>query len=83
MQFALDCSVAISWCMPDEENAAANAIRLLLQTQNQAIVPAIFWTEIVNVLLVSERRGRLSQKNAQEIFQLMQQLPIAIDPTQM
>ena len=82
MQFVLDCSVAISWCMPDEENAPANAIRLLLQAQNQAIVPAIFWTEIVNVLLVSERRGRLNRDNAQEILQLIQQLPIAIDPTQ-
>jgi predicted nucleic acid-binding protein len=67
--------------MPDEESAAANAIRLLLQAQNQAIVPAIFWTELVNVLLVAERRGRLSRENAQEILQLMQQLPIAIDPT--
>ena len=66
--------------MPDEENAAANAIRLLLQAQNQAIVPAIFWAELVNVLLVAERRGRLSRENAQEILQLMKQLPIAIDP---
>lgn len=82
MQFVLDCSVAISWCMPDEESAAANAVRLLLQAQNQAIVPAIFWTELANVLLVAERRGRLSRDNAQEILQLMQQLPIAIDPTQ-
>lgn len=65
--------------MPDEENAAANAIRLLLQAQHQAIVPAIFWTELVNVLLVAERRGRLSRDNAQEILQLMKQLPIASD----
>ncbi len=81
MQFVLDGSVTISWCMPDEENAAADAIRLLVQASNQAIVPAIFWTELVNVLLVAERRGCLSRENAQEILQLMQQLPIAIDPT--
>ena len=68
--------------MPDEENSASNAIRLLLQAQNQAIVPAIFWTELVNVLLVAERRGRLSGENAEEILQLIQQLPIAIEPTQ-
>ena len=81
MQFVLDCSVAISWCMPDEESATANMIQLLLQAQNQAIVPAIFWTELVNVLLIAERRGRLSTENAEAILQLMKQLPIAIEPT--
>lgn len=82
MQFVLDCSVAISWCMPDEENSTANVIRLLLRAQNQVIGPAIFWTELANVLLVAERRERLSRASAQEILQLMKQLPIAIDPTQ-
>jgi hypothetical protein len=26
MRFVLDCSVAISWCLPDESNAYADAI---------------------------------------------------------
>lgn len=30
MRFVLDCSVAISWCLPDESNAYADAVLILL-----------------------------------------------------
>lgn len=57
MQFVLDCSISISWCLVDEDNSYANQI-LERMTQNQAIVPQIWSLEMANTFLVAERRGR-------------------------
>jgi multiple sugar transport system substrate-binding protein len=56
MQFVLDCSVAISWCLVDENNPTANAI-LAIMPDAEAFVPGIWSLEIANVLLVAERRN--------------------------
>jgi predicted nucleic acid-binding protein len=55
MQFVLDCSVAISWCLVDENNDYANAI-LALMPDSEAFVPLIWSLEVANTLLVAERR---------------------------
>lgn len=59
MQFVLDCSVAISWCLVDENSDYANAI-LAMIPDAEAFVPGIWSLEIANVLLVAERRNRLN-----------------------
>lgn len=41
MQFVLDCSVAISWCLVDENNDYANSI-LAMMVDSEAFVPGIF-----------------------------------------
>lgn len=78
MRFVLDCSVAISWCLVDENNAYANAVWTLL-LENDAVVPSIWWLEIVNVLLVAERRGRMTQDNADEALARLRALTLIID----
>jgi hypothetical protein len=37
MRFVLDCSVAISWCMPDETNNEAEVILDLLARNSEAV----------------------------------------------
>ncbi len=61
-QFVLDCSVAISWCFADETNAEAEAILAGLAT-DRAVVPSIWFLEIANVLLVAERRQRITESD--------------------
>lgn len=81
MRFVLDCSVAISWCLTDETNAEAELLLTLLAQENcQAIVPSIFWIEIVNVLVVSERRGRITQTDTAEALEMLKSLSIIVDP---
>lgn len=66
-RLVLDCSVAISWCLPDETDEYAEAILDLLTSTDrpiEAIVPTIWSLEIANVFLVSERRQRISQQVA-------------------
>ncbi len=80
MRFVLDCSVAISWCLPDETNAYAAQLWLLLANNNEAIVPSIFWLEIVNVLIVAERRGRTTETQTREALEMLKSLNLIVDP---
>ena len=78
IQFVLDCSVAISWCLVDEDNDYANAV-LALMPNAEAFVPEIFTLEIANTLLVSERRNRMTPNQTASAINLIQSLPISID----
>jgi len=55
----LDCSVALSWILPGEQDADVAAV-LDLVADEGALVPQIWWLETANVLLMAERRGRIT-----------------------
>ena len=78
MQFVLDCSIAISWCLVDENNNYANAI-LAMMPDSEAYVPEIWSLEIANTLLVAERRQRMTQEQSQLAISLLQSLLIHVD----
>ncbi|BCL40246.1 type II toxin-antitoxin system VapC family toxin [Nostoc sp. MS1] len=78
MQFVLDCSVAISWCLVDENNDYANGI-LAMMPDAEAFVPGIWSLEIANVLLVAERRNRMTTEQSSEAIALLQSLLILVD----
>ena len=82
--FVIDTSVAMAWCFQDEATQATDAALDLLRTDH-AVVPAIWPLEVANVLLVAERRGRLSEAQASRFLELLAQLPINVDtsPTDM
>jgi len=74
----------MAWCFEDEATQATEAVLDLLRT-DQVVVPAIWPLEVANVLLVTERRGRLSEAQASRFLELLAQLPINVDtsPTDM
>jgi predicted nucleic acid-binding protein len=78
IEFVLDCSVAISWCLVDEDNDYANAV-LDLMPNAEAFVPEIWSLEIANTLLVAERRNRLTVVQSQAAISLLKSLLITID----
>ncbi|MDD1415656.1 type II toxin-antitoxin system VapC family toxin [Dolichospermum sp. ST_con] len=78
MQFVLDCSVAISWCLVDENNNYANAI-LAMMVDSEAFVPGIWSLEIANTLVVAERRNRITQDQSEQAITLLQSLLIQVD----
>jgi len=59
MSFVLDASVTVVWAMPDETDPAAE-YALDVTTRHGAYVPSIWWYEIRNILIVNERRGRIT-----------------------
>jgi predicted nucleic acid-binding protein len=78
MQFVLDCSVAISWCLVDENNDYANAI-LVMMPDWEAFVPGIWSLEVANTLLVAERRNRMTTEQSEIAIVLLQSLLIQVD----
>ncbi len=79
--FVIDNSVVMSWCFKDETNHYADAVldRLLEST---AFVPSIWPLEVVNVLLVAERRKRLKEADSVRFITLLSQLPIVVEHDQ-
>ena len=76
--FVLDCSVAVAWCFGDETNSYTEAALQDL-ADSGAVVPSIWPLEMANVLLVAERRKRISKAQSRRFFELLQTLPIAVD----
>ncbi len=73
--FVLDNSIVMAWCFEDEINALADAVLEQMETKI-AIVPAIWPLEVGNVLLVAERRGRLSEADSSRFLSMLADLPI-------
>lgn len=78
IHFVLDCSIAISWCLVDEDDDYANAV-LDLMPDATAFVPEIWSLEIANTLLVAERRNRMAVEQTQEAIDLLESLSISMD----
>jgi predicted nucleic acid-binding protein len=74
----VDASVAICWLMPDERHPVAAAAYARIST-DPVIVPALFWFELRNVLIVNERRGRLDPALTREMLLLLNRLPITVE----
>lgn len=76
--FVMDCSVTMAWCFKDEEDSYAEGVLRLLETA-EAVVPAIWALEVMNVLVIAERRGRLLPAESERFIGLLGLLPITID----
>ncbi len=76
--FVLDNSVTMSWCFPDENDPYARDVLKAMPT-SAAVVPTLWPLEVANVLLVGERRGRITQADVAAFVALLEGLPIRID----
>ena len=79
--FVIDNSVVMSWCFNDETNEYADAVLDCL-SRGTAIVPSIWPLEVVNVLLVAERKNRLNKADSIQFITLLSLLPIIVEHEQ-
>lgn len=77
MPFVLDASITMAWCFEDEISDGSEAILDRL-ARDRAVVPDIWRLEVCNVLLVAERRGRITEFQAGHFLALLDKLPIDI-----
>jgi predicted nucleic acid-binding protein len=78
MPFVVDASIVAAWALRDEGSSrAADALERL--RSEPALAPALLFFEVRNVLLVNERRGRLSEGQSTEFLRALSRLPIRID----
>jgi predicted nucleic acid-binding protein len=78
MAFVLDASVSACWAFADEDHAIADAAFSSLQTE-QAVVPALWWFEVRNILVVNERRGRIHERETDFFLRALALFRIRID----
>jgi predicted nucleic acid-binding protein len=74
----LDSSVALSWCFENESSDAA--YRLLDRIRAEpAAVPNLWHVEVANVLVLAERRRRITLAETAEFIALLESLQISVD----
>ncbi|MFN4090157.1 MAG: type II toxin-antitoxin system VapC family toxin [Alphaproteobacteria bacterium] len=75
MPFVVDASISATWLLPDEAHNVADRAYAMLD-EDDAIVPGIWWFELLNILVVNERRGRLDADQVGRALTLLSRLPI-------
>lgn len=78
MSVVLDSSVVGSWCFPDEGSPVADAAMLAFAAE-EAVVPAVWWFEVRNLLLTAERVGRMNPIGTAGFLADLETLSIRID----
>jgi predicted nucleic acid-binding protein len=80
MAFVLDASVSACWALDDEEHTTADAA-LDLSGIEEIRVPSLWWFEIRHLLIVAERRKRLSVTTTNAFLRSLQRLRLSTDRT--
>jgi predicted nucleic acid-binding protein len=78
MAFVLDCSITAVWALAEESALADLAAERL--KQEIAIVPPVWWYEIRNLLVVNERRRRLTADDSATFLEFLSAYPIQVEP---
>jgi predicted nucleic acid-binding protein len=78
MPFVVDASIVAAWALLDENSSRASQALERLRG-DPALSPALLFFEVRNVLLVNERRGRLTEAQSAEFLRALSRLPIRID----
>ena len=77
-QFILDASVVLTWCFPDENSEFAQKVALRFKQGDTAIAPSFWPHEVLNALLVGQRRKRISDTLIRAFLADLQTLPIVL-----
>ncbi len=78
MAFVMDASVTMAWCFEDEATPYTESVLERLRVE-EAEVPAIWSLEVANVLLVAERRRRLTESQTVRFTEILLALPVNVD----
>jgi predicted nucleic acid-binding protein len=79
MPFVLDASVTINWAMPDESHPMADLALQQLRRDESAIVPGIWWYEVRNILVLNERRNRITETDSMQFLRELRGFDIKIE----
>jgi len=74
----VDSSVTLTWCFEDEHTAASLAL-LEQVVEHGAVAPTLWPLEVLNALVMAERRKRVDAAQRQRLTGFLRDLPIALD----
>ena len=78
MAFVLDGSMTLAWCFADERTDVANAV-IRRMANDVAHVPAIWSLEVVNGLMIGQRRGLLAEAEIASFLEEIQPFDFIVD----
>ena len=78
MPFVLDASVAACWAFPDEQDPRADAALARVRIED-AVVPTLWCFEVRNILVVNERRKRITEAGTNSFLRELARLRIRVD----
>ncbi len=78
MAFVLDASIAACWAFQDEHHPHADLAFTRIRTE-EAFVPSLWWFEIRNILVVNERRKRITEPGTSRFLRDLSRLRIRVD----
>ena len=78
-RFVLDASVVLTWCFPDENAATAQHVAGMFKQGDTAVAPSFWPHEVLNALLVGEKRKRISKELVGSFLDDLATLPIVLD----
>lgn len=74
----VDASVALAWCFEDEATESTDAVLERVAAEG-VLVPVLWYFEIANVLVMAERRSRITPADAARLHSLLRGLPVAAE----
>ena len=78
MALVPDVSAIVALALTDEDGDYAISVIEAI-TQSEAVVPTLFWFELRNVLIIGERRGRLTPDRTSAFLAALAVLPFTVD----
>jgi len=78
-RFVVDASVVLTWCFPDENAALAHRVALMFKQGDSAIAPSFWPHEVLNALLMGEKRKRISGDLMRNFLADLTALPVVLE----
>ena len=78
-RWVIDASIGLAWVHPGQADERTDALLLQLKTGVGLLVPALWFQEMANALLVLERRKRLQTHERREALALLRTLNVEPD----
>ena len=75
----LDASTVLTWCFPDEKAQKAKEISEGISAGDRVAVPSFWRHEVLNALLMGEKRKRLTPELTQAFIEDLNRLPVDVD----
>ncbi len=79
-RLVLDASVTLCWFFEDQATPFTEAVLDRLNDGNEAVVAAIWPLEIVNTMVVAERRKLVNAAQIAGFMEQLRELTIVVDP---
>jgi predicted nucleic acid-binding protein len=78
MAFVLDASVTVCWAFDDEDHPDGSLAFDRMRAE-EGVVPGLWWFEVRNILIVNERRRRITESDSAAFLSNLSRLRIRVD----